>query len=92
MINNPGVKAQPRRRAAVLLACAVAVGTLGIGPSAAAQQAPRVTLSAKRTSITFGQPARLFGHIAPRTGGETVNIIDRKGRVVAVVAVSSRRR
>jgi N-acetylmuramoyl-L-alanine amidase len=83
LIHNSGVKTQPRRRPALLLAGIVAAGTLGVGPSAAAQQAPRVTLSASRTSITFGRPVRLFGHIAPRTGGETVNIIDRNGRRVA---------
>jgi hypothetical protein len=92
LINNPGVKVQPRRSATLLLAGIVAAGTLAVGPSAAAQQAPRVTLSAKRTSITFGQPARLFGHIAPRTGGETVNIINRKGRIVASATTTDRGR
>jgi N-acetylmuramoyl-L-alanine amidase len=75
-----------------VLAGLVAAGTLGVGPSAAAQQAPRVTLSAKRTSITFGRPARLFGHIAPRTGGETVNIIDGTGRIVASATTTDRGR
>ena len=76
----------------LLVAGVVAVGTLGVGPSAAAQQAPRVTLSAKDKSITFGQPARLYGHIAPRTGGETVNIIDRTGRMVASTTTTRRGR
>jgi N-acetylmuramoyl-L-alanine amidase len=81
--HNSRVRVLPRRSATLFLAGIVAVGTLAVGPSAAAQQAPRVTLSASRTSITFGRPVRLFGHIAPRTGGEAVNIIDRNGRRVA---------
>jgi hypothetical protein len=83
LIQNAGVPASRSRRAALLLAVVVAAGTLAIGPSAAAQGAPRVTLSASRTSIKFGRPVALSGHIAPRTRGETVNIIDRNGRRVA---------
>jgi L,D-transpeptidase catalytic domain/Putative peptidoglycan binding domain len=92
LINNPGVRALPRRRATLFLAGIVAAGTLGVGPSAAAQQAPRVTLSANRTSIMFGRAVGLSGHIAPRTGGEPVNIIDRNGRRVASARTDDRGR
>jgi L,D-transpeptidase-like protein/putative peptidoglycan binding protein len=92
LIHNSGVPAQPRRRAALFLAGVVAAGTLGIAPSASAQQAPRVTLSANRTSIRFGRPVALFGHIAPRTRGETVNIVNQDGRRVASPTTDARGR
>jgi hypothetical protein len=86
------VKAQSKRRASLLLAGVVVAGTLGLGPSAAAQPAPRVTLSAGQDIITFGRPVRLFGHIAPRTRGETVNILGRNGRRVASTTTDNKGR
>lgn len=42
-----------------------------------------MTLSASRTEIAFGRSVTLSGHIAPRTRGETVNIVNQDGRRVA---------
>jgi N-acetylmuramoyl-L-alanine amidase len=76
----------------LLVAGAVVVGTLGVGPTAAAQQAPRVTLYARPTLVTFGQPIKLSGRIAPRTANETVNILNEDGRRVASATTNRRGR
>jgi hypothetical protein len=51
------------------------------GPGAAA--APSVTLTASRTTVTYGKSVTFAGKISPASGGETVAIVDQNGNQIA---------
>jgi N-acetylmuramoyl-L-alanine amidase len=82
------MNSRPKRLATLFLLGAVVAGTLSVGPHAAAQDAPTVTLGAKPTEIAFGRAVTLYGRIRPRAAGETVNIVREDGRRVASATTS----
>ena len=56
-----------RHLLAVIMGSALAVGTLSLPATAAA--APAVTLGARPTTVPFGRPSTVYGHITPRQAG-----------------------
>ena len=82
-----------RRVGTVALALVVVVA---VAPSAWAGKhrdklaaANAVTLEASRTTLTIGDDVRLSGAVDPPTGGESVDIVDGNGTVVATVTTGS---
>ena len=73
-----------RRAAACLTAAALGLAAVGM-TAATAHAAPRVTLRASRTGVTFGQEVTLSGRVRPAGEGERVKLIDRSGRIWARV-------
>lgn len=70
-----------RLAVAVVLSSALAVA---LAPARVAFAAPgSVTLSASATAVSFGASVRLSGQISPAASGETIDIIDATGAVVA---------
>ncbi len=72
-----------RSRFAVAIVLTSALAT-ALAPASAALAAPgSVTLTASATTLSFGQSVWLSGQISPAAGGETVDIVDAAGMVVA---------
>ncbi len=72
-----------RSRLAVAMVITSAVAAALAPATAALAASGSVTLSASATTVSFGQSVRLSGQISPATGGETVDILDAAGVVVA---------
>src|SRR5205085_5862592 len=87
----PVMMAVPMRRlwlaASVLGVAAVVAGP--VVSARAAPHAPGVTLRLSSNVVTFGQYVRFSGHISPRTGGQTVDVVDGKGHRLARATTTS---
>src|SRR2546423_1808474 len=75
-----------------LAACALGVAAVVAGPvgsARAAPHAPGVTLRVSANTVSYGQYVRFSGHISPRTGGQTVDVVDGKGHRLARATTTS---
>jgi len=80
------------RRLWFLLVPVVSAVVLAAGPLQAARAAdpgPKVTLSVTPTTIEFGDSVKLSGAISPSSGGQTVDVADAHGHVVAETTTRS---
>ena len=82
------LRIRPRHLLAVLLGTAITLGALALPAGAA--PTPAVTLAATPTTLKFGAPTTVYGHITPRQGGKSVKVMDERGRVWARPTTNAR--
>ncbi|MFN2490006.1 MAG: L,D-transpeptidase family protein [Actinomycetota bacterium] len=70
---------RPSRAAATIVGATL----LATGVAPAALAAPKVTLNASKTRVSFGSSVTLHGKLSPAAAGSTVRIVDGSGRVRA---------
>ncbi|MFN2543014.1 MAG: L,D-transpeptidase family protein [Actinomycetota bacterium] len=71
------------RRLILFVSMTLAAVLAGPVPSGVADTAPAVTLSASPTSVTFGQTVGLTGQVTPPSGGQTIDVLDAHGGLLA---------
>ena len=76
------------RKTAVSALAGVLLGAMLSG-TAAAQETPTVSLTASPAKVVYGASVTLSGQIAPATEGETVEILDAAGALVATLTTDA---
>ena len=66
----------------LLVAAGVALALVG-GPATPALAVDSVTLTASATTLAYGESVELSGQTSPLTGGQTIDIVDAAGTVLA---------